>query len=123
MRTYLTALFLGASLCGGAAAAEAPEGGAWTECSVTAVAAFRDHLLVRCAAPAPGPALQGGSDAPPREFAIEAIGPLTEPVLRLAIEAKGRGRPLVILYVRDAGANPPGCPADRCRRIAAAELK
>lgn len=123
MRTILTGLLLAASLCGGARAGDAPEGGAWTDCSVTAVAAFRDRLIVRCAAPPPGAPLQGGSDAPPREFAIEAMGPLTEPVLRLAIEAKGRGRPLIILYVRDASANPPGCPVDRCRRIAAVELK
>lgn len=117
MRTLLTALFLSAGLTGAAGAADAPDGGAWIDCSVTAVAAFRDHLTVRCAPSG----LQG--EATPREFAIEATGPLTEPVLRLAIEAKGRGKPLAILYVRDAGANPPGCPVDRCRRIAALELK
>jgi len=122
MRTILTALLLCGSLSVPALAADAPEGGAWIDCSVTSVAAFRDHLLVRCAAPAAA-GLQGGSDTAPREFAIEAMGPLTDPVLRLAMAAKSGGRPLAILYVRDPAANPAGCPVDRCRRIAAVELK
>jgi hypothetical protein len=122
MRTILTALILGASLTGAARAEDPPSGGAWIDCTVVSVAAFRDRLIVRCASAAPARGLQGEAETP-REFAIESIGPLTEPVLRLAIEAKGRGRPLAILYVRDPSANPAGCPADRCRRIAAVELK
>lgn len=122
MRTFLTILTLGIGLTTAASAADAPEGGAWTDCSVTSVAAFRDHLVVRCAAPA-ATGLQGASDTAPREFAIEAMGPLTDPVLRLAMAAKSGGRPLAVLYVRDPAANPVGCPADRCRRIAAVELK
>ncbi|MDP1737423.1 MAG: hypothetical protein Q8L23_08280 [Caulobacter sp.] len=123
MRTILTALFLAASLTVPALAEDPPMGGAWIDCNVASVAAFRDRLIVRCASVAPAKGLQGETEGPPREFAIEAVGPLTEPVLRLAIEAKGRGRPLTILYVREASANPAGCPADRCRRIAAVELK
>jgi len=123
MRTILTALIVGAGLVGPAVAADAPEGGAWIDCAVTSIAAFRDHVSVRCAASAPATGLQGAAAATPREFAIEAMGPLTDPVLRLAIEAKGRGKPLSILYVRDTAANPPGCAADGCRRIAAVELK
>ena len=123
MRTILTALFLAGSLTGAAAAADAPEGGGWADCAVTSISAFRDRLVVRCAPSAPVSGLQGAAAETPREFAIEATGPLTEPVLRLAIEAKGRGKPLAILYVRDPAANPLGCLADRCRRIAGAELR
>ena len=121
MRTFLTILTLGIGLATAASAADAPEGGAWTDCSVASVAAFRDHLVVRCAAPAAG--LQGGADTGLREFALEATGPLSDPVLRLAVAARSGGRPLAVLYVRDPAANPVGCPADRCRRIAGVELK
>lgn len=123
MKSILTALIVFAGLSGPALAAEAPEGGAWTDCAVTSVSVYRDHVSVHCAASAPAPALQGAGEAIPREFAIETAGLLTDPVLRLALEAKGRGKPLAILYVRDASANPPGCVADGCRRIAAVELK
>ena len=87
---------------------------------MTSVAAFRAYLLVSCAAPS-GPA--GSAGAPPREFGIESLSPLTDPVLRLAMAAKAGGRPLAILYVKDQAANPPGCMLDRCRRIAGVELK
>lgn len=125
MRTILTSLIVFAGLTGPAVAAEAPEGGAWIDCSVSSVAVYRDHVSVHCAASAPAPPLRGGAGggSTPREFAIESIGPLTDPVLRLAIEAKRGGKPLAILYVRDASANPPGCVTEGCRRIAAIELK
>jgi len=112
-----------ASLPAPALAADASGGGAWTECQVASVAAFRDRLEVRCAPSSPAAGLAGPGEVVPREFAIETVGPLTDPTLRLAIEAKGRGRPLGILYVRDPGANPSGCAADRCRRIAGIELR
>lgn len=118
MRTICAVLILAAGLTGPALAAEAPAGGAWLDCSVATIGAYRDRLTVSCAAST----LRGGVEAP-REFAIEAMGPLTDPVLRLAMAAKSGTRPLAILYVKDPAANPPGCPADRCRRIAAVELK
>ncbi len=122
MRTILTAVILCAGLTGAAAAADAPAGGAWTDCTVLSVAAFRDHVKVHCAAATPTKGLEG-SEAPPRDFAIESVGPLTDPVLRMGVAARSGGRPLAILYVKDPGANPPGCPQDRCRRIAGIELK
>ena len=124
MRTVLMAVVLGAGLTSAATAAEAPTGGAWTDCSVTSVAAFRDYLLVTCAA-GPGAGLQGSGIATgtPREFGIESMSPLTDPVLRLSMAAKAGGRPLAILFVKDSAANPPGCLLDRCRRIAGVELK
>ncbi len=123
MRTILTALLLCGSLGGAAVAADAPDGGAWTDCSVASVAAFRDRVVIHCTAQSGGAGPAGSSDGGPRDFAIEAMGPLTDPVLRLAVSAKATGRPLAILYVKDAVANPPGCSADRCRRIAGIELK
>lgn len=122
MRIKLTALLAAAALAGPARAGDAPEGGAWVDCTVSSVAAFRDRVVVHCATPVATTA-QGGTDGAPRDFAIETVGPLTDPVLRLAVTAKGGGRPLAILYVKDPGANPSGCPADRCRRIAGVELK
>jgi len=124
MRTVLTALIFSAGLGTQTLAAEAPAGGAWTDCSVVSVAAFRDYVLVTCAE-APGAGLKGAGVATgtPREFGIEAMSPLTDPTLRLSMAAKAGGRPLGILYVKDSAANPPGCLLERCRRIAGVELK
>lgn len=123
MKIILTALVLAAGLTGTAVADEAPEGGAWVDCTVSSVAAFRDRVIIHCAAPPPAKGLEGAGEGPPRDFGIESMGPLTDPVLRLAMGAKSAGRPLAILYVKDPVANPPGCPADRCRRIAGIELR
>lgn len=121
MRTIMAAILMAAgALAGAARAGEAPAGGAWAECQVTAVAAFRDRVELRCAGAA---ADLSGGEGVPREFAVETLGPLTEPTLRLAIAAKDRARPLGVLYVKDAAANPGGCAADRCRRIAGIELR
>ena len=117
MRTICAVLILAAGLTSPTLAAEAPAGGAWLDCTVATIGAYRDRLTVSCAASS-----LLGADAP-QEFAIEAMGPLTDPVLRLAMAAKSGARPLAILYVKDPSANPPGCVADRCRRIAAVELK
>ena len=122
MRPVLIALVLSGGLTGAAMAAEAPAGGVWTDCSVVSIAAYRDYLMVTCAAPA-GVGLQGAGDVRPREFAIESTSPLADPVLRITMAAKAGGRPLGILYVKDSAANPPGCLLDRCRRIAGVELK
>ena len=124
MRTVLTALIFSAGLGTQTLAAEAPAGGAWTDCSVVSVAAFRDYVLVTCAE-APGAGLKGAgvANGTPREFGIESMIPLTDPVLRLSMVAKSGGRPLGILFVKDAVANPPGCLLERCRRIAGVELK
>jgi hypothetical protein len=84
MRTVLTALSVGLALglgvTGGALAAEAPVGGAWTDCTVLSVAAFRENVLVTCAA-APGAGLQGAGVATgtPREFGIEVMSPPDRP--------------------------------------------
>ncbi|MFZ5669592.1 MAG: hypothetical protein ACOY4K_08860 [Pseudomonadota bacterium] len=120
MRTWLAALTACAAVAVPAAAEEAPPGGAWTDCQVSSVAAYRDRIIVRCAAPPLAKGLDGGQ---PREFAIESMGPLSDPTLRLALAAREAARPLAILYVMDPVANPSGCPADRCRRIAAVELR
>jgi hypothetical protein len=122
----LAALIAGMTLTTASAAEDPPTGGAWADCAVASVAAFRDRIIVRCAPPAPakGGGLSGAAEpAVLREFAIESVGPLTDPTLRLAVAARTSGRPLEILYVKDPGANPPGCPSDRCRRIAGVELK
>lgn len=101
-------------------AQDAPEGGAWTDCTVAEIAAFRDRIEVVCAAPAKGMA---GEKAAPRRFAVENRDPLTESLLPLAIEAKGKGRPLGILYVVSAEANPTDCAKETCRRAAGVVLK
>lgn len=103
-----------------ASAQEAPEGGAWIDCMVSEIAAYRDRLEIACVAPAKGMA---GEKAGPSRFAVETRDPLTESLLTLAIEAKGRGRPLRVLYVVSPAANPADCPAEACRRAAAVVLK
>jgi hypothetical protein len=101
-------------------AQEAPEGGAWTDCTVAEIAAYRDRVEIVCAAPAKGMA---GEKTAPRRFAVENRDPLTDGLLKLAIEAKGRARPLGVLYVVAPEANPADCPKETCRRVAAVVLK
>ena len=55
----------------------------------------------------------------PREFAMELNDRLADIVIRLATEAKGRGKPLGVLYVKASAANPAGCVPERCRRLVA----
>lgn len=116
MRLLLTALIAAAALAAPAAAREdAPAGGAWTECNVTSISAYRDRLVLKCGG------IAGGET--PREFAVELVDRMADIVLKLSIEAKGRAKPLNVLYVKDAAANPAGCDRERCRRVAALELK
>jgi hypothetical protein len=118
-------LFLAAALVAAAAlpvhAEEPPEGGAWTDCQVSEITAYRDRLLVACGGPA-GKGIDGETPAP-RRFAVETRDPLTDSLLRMALEAKGRARPLAILYVKSPAANPDGCDAETCRRAAGVTLK
>lgn len=117
-RLLLVAALLAAPLP--ALAQEPPEGGAWADCTVSEIAAFRDRLEVACAAPAKGMA---GEKAGPSRFAVETRDPLTESLLTLALEAKGRTRTLRVLYVVAPEANPADCPAETCRRAAGVVLK
>lgn len=99
----------------GPAGPQAPEGGAWTDCPVTSVTIHRDRLELKCAGTA-------GADNP-RVFAIESLDRMTDFVLRMALDAKARGKPLSLLYVKSPVANPTGCAVETCRRIVAAESK
>lgn len=99
-----------------AVAQDTPEGGQWLDCTVGAVGAYRDRVVVKCSG------LAGGGDTP-REFAMEMNDRLADVVLRFAADARARNRPLGLLYVKSPQANPAGCPTDRCRRIAAVELR
>lgn len=124
MRILLSVLLM-STLSGGGALAQtaplagggpqAPEGGAWTECAVTSVAIYRDRLELKCAGAA--------SADNPRVFAVESMDRMTDPVLRMALDAKARGKPMSLLYVKATMANPAGCAAETCRRIVAAESK
>ncbi|NBB14085.1 hypothetical protein GVN21_01795 [Caulobacter sp. SLTY] len=96
-----------------AVAQKAPEGGSWTECMVGEIFADRDRLEIGCAGKAGGPS----------RFAIESRDPLAESLLRLALTAKDRARPLGVLYVIAPEANPEGCDPAVCRRLAAVSLK
>ncbi|MFN3859670.1 MAG: hypothetical protein ACK4RV_18145 [Caulobacter sp.] len=117
----LAALLSGLALAAGSAGAqEAPEGGAWIDCQVTAITAFRDRMSVTCAAAAPR---EVTGSAGVREYMVETNDPLADLLTRLAIEAKGRARPLGLLLVRAPEANPAECPAETCRRVAGAMLK
>lgn len=101
-------------LAGGAEPA-APEGGAWADCTVIGVGVYRDRFELKCAGAA--------SADNPRVFAIEMMDRMTDPVLRMGLEAKARGKPLAVLYVKATIANPAGCPPETCRRIVGVESK
>ncbi|WGM37257.1 hypothetical protein [Caulobacter sp. NIBR1757] len=104
-------------------AQDAPEGGAWTDCTVAEIAAYRDRIEITCAAPAAAGKTLPGEKPDPRRFAVESRDPLTEGLLTLAIEAKSKGRPLGILYVVSPEANPADCGRLTCRRAAGAVLR
>jgi len=117
MRILLSALaaLIFATLSIPALAQDTPEGGAWTDCPVTAVTVMRDRMVVKCGGLA-------GADNP-RMFAIETSDRLLDPVLRVALDAKARGKSIGVLYVKATLASPSGClPAD-CRRLVAVESK
>ena len=120
MRTLLATVAAALLLAPSARAQEAPEGGAWIDCQVTAITAFRDRMSVTCAAAAPR---EVTGSAGVREYMVETNDPLADLLTRLAIEAKGRARPLGLLLVRAPEANPAECPAESCRRVAGAMLK
>lgn len=111
MTRAILALALAAALPLPVLAQEAPEGGAWTDCQVSAISVYRDRVEVGCA----GGAL--------KSVVVETSDPLADMLLRLAIEAKGRTRPLAVLYVKSEAANPAGCSAETCRRVVGATLK
>lgn len=116
MRALLPSLALAATLLTAPAVAQdAPEGGAWTDCAVTAVTVMRDRMVVKCAGLV-------GADYP-RMFAIETNDRLLDPVLRIALDAKARGKPISVLYVKATLASPAGCLAADCRRLVAVESK
>ncbi len=115
MRTLLLALAAASALATPAFAQDTPEGGAWTDCTVASVALLRDRMLVKCAGLA-------GADTP-RTFAMETNDRLLDPVLRIALDGKARGKPIGVLYVKATMASPPGCAPADCRRLVAVESK
>lgn len=116
MRTQLFTLVLAASaLSAPVLADDAPEGGAWADCAVTSVTLLRDRMVVKCAGLA-------GADNP-RLFAMETNDRLLDPVLRIALDAKSRGKPMGVLYVKATIASPAGCQPADCRRLVAVESK
>lgn len=116
MRALLPSLALAATLLAAPALAQdTPEGGAWTDCAVASVALLRDRMVIRCAGLA-------GAETP-RLFAMESNDRMLDPVLRVALDAKARGRPMGVLYVTAPVANPAGCLAADCRRLVAVESK
>ncbi len=115
MRTLVLALAAASALSTPALAQDTPEGGAWTDCAVASVTLLRDRMVVRCAG------LVGAET--PRLFAMETNDRLLDPVLRIALDAKARGRPMAVLYVKATTASPFGCAPADCRRLVAVESK
>jgi len=109
-----TALAQTPTLAGGSGPV-APLGGAWTDCPVASATIHRDRLEIKCTGAA--------SAETPRVFAIETNDQMTDFILRMALDAKARSRPLALLYVKASMANPTGCAPETCRRIVAAESK
>ena len=115
MRVLLLALAAASALSAPALAQDTPEGGAWADCAVTAVTVMRDRMVIRCAGLA-------GAETP-RLFAMETNDRLLDPVLRVALDAKARGKPMGVLYVKSTMASPVGCAPADCRRLVAVESK
>lgn len=120
MRTPLiaAALLLAASSAAPALAQEAPEGGAWTACRLAEIAAYQDRFEFVCEA-----ASKDVAGAGPSVFSLERRDLAADAALSLAIEAKRAGRPLLVLYVKSAQANPNNCPEETCRRLVAVRLR
>jgi hypothetical protein len=120
MKTLLSltaaALLLGPAFASADDAPAAPAGGAWAECNILAISAYRDHIGLICMPPSP-------DDGAPRQFAVEMTNPLSDAVLRLAQQSLTLKRPLRLLYVVAPEGNPNGCPAKTCRGIVGVEAR
>lgn len=93
---------------------DTPAGGAWTECSLLAISAYRNRIGIACA---PGPA------GAPTQFAVEMTNPLADATLRLAQQSLTLKRPLRVLYVIAPEGNPAGCDPKTCRGIVGIEAR
>jgi hypothetical protein len=112
------ALLLAApTLAGAEDAPDVPAGGAWTECNILAISAYRNRIGLTCA-----PSAVAG-DSTPRQFAVEMTNPLADATLRLAQQSLTLKRPLRVLYVVAPQGNPVGCDEKTCRGIVGIEAR
>lgn len=94
---------------------DTPDGGAWTDCSLVAISAWRNRIGITCA---PGP-----DKTAPSQFSVEMTNPLADATLRLAQQSMTLKRPLRVLYVISPDGNPMGCDKANCRGIVAIEAR
>lgn len=96
-------------------APDTPAGGAWTECSLLAISAYRGRIGITCTPDADKTA--------PSQFAVEMTNPLADATLRLAQQSLTLKRPLRVLYVIAPEGNPAGCDPKNCRGIVGIEAR
>ncbi len=114
---------LAPALAGAQDTSDAPTGGAWTDCNITVISAYRNRIAVSCAAPVPNGVAGQAPDSTPRQFAVEMTNPLADAVLRLAQQAIALKRPVRVLYVVSPEGNPAGCDVKICRGIVGIEAR
>jgi len=90
-------------------------------CSVVDVATFNNRVHIHCETPVNPCSLQSGSCAslpkPPTYVAVELNSAMASTVIQLGLFALTSKHLLTVFYDDNAGANPPGCNANDCRRI------
>lgn len=90
------------------------EGQGWVVCQAAEIAAFQDRAHVRCA----NGSGHGTHSQPPAFVAvdIQAEPGLATALLTAGARSRESGSPLYIQIDYAAGANPPGCLPEDCRR-------
>lgn len=92
---------------------DTPAGGAWINCDLVSISAYRNRIAITCA----------GLTGAPNTFAVEMTNPLADATLRLAQQSLTLKRPLRVLYVIAPEGNPAGCDPKNCRGIVGIEAR
>ena len=115
----LSVLCAGVTLLG---AKPAHAGQAFASCSVVDVATFSNRVHIHCTKPVSGCDFQSGGcaqqqAAPPTYVAVESTSPMAPTVVQVGLFALTSKHLVDVLFDDNAGANPPGCNANDCRRL------
>lgn len=111
--TAAALMLLAPAVSGAQESEDTPTGGAWIDCNLVGITAYRNRIGVVCTP------LSGA----PSQFAVEMTNPLADAVLRLAQQSLTLKRPLRVLYVVAPEGNPAGCDPKTCRGIVGVEAR
>jgi len=86
-------------------------------CTIAGVATFTDRIHLQCLIWRSGTGGSGSAPGLPAFLAVEVGSPIAAHVVQLGLSALINARKVEVFYDDDAGANPPGCQKQDCRRL------